>query len=276
MRSIRLVAIALAGLLAGCAGLLPQESLDQGQGNPVLWQQHRQQVAQIDGWQISGKVGIRAPQSSGSGTLFWLQRGDYFDIRLSGPLGRGAARLTGHPGDTVLEVANQGRYQSTPGPCWKRNWAGACRFPICSGGCAACRPRTARPAQPQQQQPAWAAAAGRLADRLPRLHRAKRLRTAQRLKLQGHNLQSHPGHQGLATPPPRSMSSMQHATLILPAPAKLNLFLHITGRRADGYHELQTLFQFLDHGDKLGFLPCARTAKSTCTPRSTACRTTAT
>ncbi len=49
------------------------------------------------------------------------------------------------------------------------------------------------------------------------------------------------------------MSSMQHATLTLPAPAKLNLFLHITGRRADGYHELQTLFQFLDHGDELGF-----------------------
>ncbi|WP_313465091.1 4-(cytidine 5'-diphospho)-2-C-methyl-D-erythritol kinase [Pseudomonas nitroreducens] len=41
--------------------------------------------------------------------------------------------------------------------------------------------------------------------------------------------------------------------LTLPAPAKLNLFLHITGRRADGYHELQTLFQFLDHGDELQF-----------------------
>ncbi|HEX6549495.1 MAG TPA: 4-(cytidine 5'-diphospho)-2-C-methyl-D-erythritol kinase, partial [Gammaproteobacteria bacterium] len=38
-----------------------------------------------------------------------------------------------------------------------------------------------------------------------------------------------------------------------PAPAKLNLFLHITGRRADGYHTLQTLFQFLDHGDLLDF-----------------------
>ncbi|MFM2319066.1 MAG: 4-(cytidine 5-diphospho)-2-C-methyl-D-erythritol kinase [Pseudomonadota bacterium] len=37
--------------------------------------------------------------------------------------------------------------------------------------------------------------------------------------------------------------------LILPAPAKLNLFLHITGRRADGYHLLQTLFQFLDYSD---------------------------
>jgi 4-diphosphocytidyl-2-C-methyl-D-erythritol kinase len=43
------------------------------------------------------------------------------------------------------------------------------------------------------------------------------------------------------------------AQLTLPAPAKLNLMLHILGRRADGYHELQTLFQFLDHGDQLGF-----------------------
>ncbi|MDB6142834.1 MAG: ipk [Pseudomonas sp.] len=41
--------------------------------------------------------------------------------------------------------------------------------------------------------------------------------------------------------------------LTLPAPAKLNLMLHILGRRADGYHELQTLFQFLDYGDELSF-----------------------
>ncbi|MDD1978267.1 MULTISPECIES: 4-(cytidine 5'-diphospho)-2-C-methyl-D-erythritol kinase [Pseudomonas] len=41
--------------------------------------------------------------------------------------------------------------------------------------------------------------------------------------------------------------------LTLPAPAKLNLMLHILGRRPDGYHELQTLFQFLDHADELQF-----------------------
>jgi len=40
---------------------------------------------------------------------------------------------------------------------------------------------------------------------------------------------------------------------IWPAPAKLNLFLRIIGRRADGYHDLQTLFQILDWGDELSF-----------------------
>jgi 4-diphosphocytidyl-2-C-methyl-D-erythritol kinase len=40
---------------------------------------------------------------------------------------------------------------------------------------------------------------------------------------------------------------------IWPAPAKLNLFLHVVGRRADGYHLLQTVFQFLDYGDELEF-----------------------
>ena len=38
-----------------------------------------------------------------------------------------------------------------------------------------------------------------------------------------------------------------------PAPAKLNLFLHVNGRRADGYHLLQTVFQLVDHGDTLHF-----------------------
>ncbi|MEK7321981.1 MAG: 4-(cytidine 5'-diphospho)-2-C-methyl-D-erythritol kinase [Pseudomonadota bacterium] len=45
-----------------------------------------------------------------------------------------------------------------------------------------------------------------------------------------------------ATPPTRRW----------PAPAKLNLFLHIVGRRPDGYHVLQTVFQFLDVGDVIG------------------------
>ena len=40
----------------------------------------------------------------------------------------------------------------------------------------------------------------------------------------------------------------------VPSPAKLNLFLHITGRRDDGYHELQTIFQLIDLNDWLEFI----------------------
>jgi 4-diphosphocytidyl-2-C-methyl-D-erythritol kinase len=43
--------------------------------------------------------------------------------------------------------------------------------------------------------------------------------------------------------------------LILPAPAKLNRFLHINSQRLDGYHDLQTIFQFIDYGDTLTFIP---------------------
>lgn len=43
--------------------------------------------------------------------------------------------------------------------------------------------------------------------------------------------------------------------LTLLSPAKLNLFLHITGRRDNGYHELQTVFQLLDYGDDIHIAP---------------------
>ena len=45
------------------------------------------------------------------------------------------------------------------------------------------------------------------------------------------------------------------SALSILSPAKLNLFLHITGRRSDGYHELQTLFQLLDWGDHIVLTP---------------------
>jgi 4-diphosphocytidyl-2-C-methyl-D-erythritol kinase len=42
-----------------------------------------------------------------------------------------------------------------------------------------------------------------------------------------------------------------------PAPAKLNLFLHVLGKRADGYHELQTVFRLIDLADRVGIAPRA-------------------
>ena len=105
------IAFSFIALLAGCSSFGSRESVE-GHGNPAQWREHKQQLTGLDGWQINGKIGIRSPKDSGSGTLFWLQRQDYYDIRLSGPLGRGAARLTGRPGKVSLEVANQGRFDA--------------------------------------------------------------------------------------------------------------------------------------------------------------------
>ena len=52
---------------------------------------------------------------------------------------------------------------------------------------------------------------------------------------------------------PQKRPRADSAELSLPAPAKLNLMLHIVGRRADGYHLLETVFQFLDYADTLHF-----------------------
>ncbi len=46
---------------------------------------------------------------------------------------------------------------------------------------------------------------------------------------------------------------MNAVAQVYPAPAKLNLFLHVVGRRADGYHLLQTAFRFIDYADDLSF-----------------------
>jgi outer membrane lipoprotein LolB len=83
------IVFSFIALLAGCAGLTSREAVE-GKGDPAQWRQHKEQLTTLDGWQINGKVGIRAPKDSGSGTLFWLQRQD----------------------GVSLEVANQGRYEA--------------------------------------------------------------------------------------------------------------------------------------------------------------------
>ncbi len=50
------------------------------------------------------------------------------------------------------------------------------------------------------------------------------------------------------------MNNYLDKTFTFPAPAKLNLFLHVVGQRADGYHELETLFQFLDYCDTIDII----------------------
>jgi len=99
-----LTALVLALLLSGCSLLRPSTP---PAGEPLSWQAQQEKNQKLSDWEISGKIGVRSPKESGSGSLFWQQRENWFDIRLAGPLGRGAARLVGNPQNAKLEAANQ-------------------------------------------------------------------------------------------------------------------------------------------------------------------------
>ena len=94
MRFFNFIALGILLTLSGCSYFSSQEQLS-GSGQPSAWQAHKQQLTPIDAWQINGKLGIRSAKDSGSAVLFWLQRQDYFDIHLSGPLGQGSTRQIG-------------------------------------------------------------------------------------------------------------------------------------------------------------------------------------
>ena len=102
----RILLACLLLTLTACSSLHQRETLELG-GDEAAWKTHRSTVEPIDSWILQGKLGIRSPQESGSGTLFWLQRQQYYDIRLSGPLGRGATRIQGDRQQTTLEIAGR-------------------------------------------------------------------------------------------------------------------------------------------------------------------------
>lgn len=64
-------------------------------------------------WQLSGKIGLRAPQLAESAYINWQQCGDQFAIRISGPLGQTVARVDGHSDHLTLQF--EGREPMTTG-----------------------------------------------------------------------------------------------------------------------------------------------------------------
>lgn len=112
MRFVHFLIASLLLSLSGCSQLGTQEQLS-GSGQASAWQLHKQQITPLDAWQINGKIGIRSEKESGSAVVFWLQRQDYFDIRLTGPLGQGSTRLIGRQGVVSLDIANRGSFQAT-------------------------------------------------------------------------------------------------------------------------------------------------------------------
>ena len=67
----------------------------------------------IQQWSVRGKIGLRNETQAHSAYLNWNQCGDDFDIRLSGPLGQGAAHLVGNAEQVHLATSNQQHYSAS-------------------------------------------------------------------------------------------------------------------------------------------------------------------
>jgi outer membrane lipoprotein LolB len=60
------------------------------------WEQHVQQLQQLDHWLLDGKLGYRDSHDGGSAWLSWRQQQDNFEVKLNGPFGAGATRIVGN------------------------------------------------------------------------------------------------------------------------------------------------------------------------------------
>lgn len=101
MMSRRVLAgsLCLTLLLAGCARQ-PLKPIDS-------WEAHQKRIVAVENWRISGKLGARFPENSGSARLRWLQQGQHYRIDLSGPFGQGQTRITGTPNSASLRQSGE-------------------------------------------------------------------------------------------------------------------------------------------------------------------------
>lgn len=99
MTRLAITLLGLAVLLGGCARQ-PLQPVDS-------WEEHRNQIAVLDNWQINGKLGARMPNDSGSARLRWEQAPEQYRIDLSGPFGQGRMIITGEPGLVRLRQSGE-------------------------------------------------------------------------------------------------------------------------------------------------------------------------
>lgn len=87
-----LVVVIVTLIIAGCASVAPKGPAVEG-GAQIKWRQHHAQVARLDQWEISGRIGVRTANTGGSANLRWKFDKDIDQIDLFGPFGGGRIRL---------------------------------------------------------------------------------------------------------------------------------------------------------------------------------------
>ncbi len=104
-RGAKLLLGCFALLLAACSSQKPEPSAPAPAEQPSAEQPS---VEQLQRWTIKGKIGVRAPEDSGSANLTWEQQNSpSYRIHLSGPLGAGATVISGSPAGVSLQRGDE-------------------------------------------------------------------------------------------------------------------------------------------------------------------------
>lgn len=96
---MRRVALALiVAVLSGCASTGVQDL-------PEItdWEMRRDVLGALEQWELVGRIGIRTPEDSSSGSLSWRQQGTGFRAEIDGPLGIGGVQMAGDPSAVTLK-----------------------------------------------------------------------------------------------------------------------------------------------------------------------------
>lgn len=94
-------------LLTACAALREPAP---GQTPEQMWRQRQQALGALRNWSITGRIALRAEQQAWHASLHWQQRGDYYQIRIRGPLGFGVMELSGGPEGVVMRTSDHRRF----------------------------------------------------------------------------------------------------------------------------------------------------------------------
>lgn len=105
---IRLFGLAAAVLLLDSCAVTPQRV--PGINPEQAWAARQQRLAQVQGWNLSGRIVLFTQDSAWTATVTWRQRPGEYDLRLSGPLGQGTAELHGGRDGAVMRTSDGGIY----------------------------------------------------------------------------------------------------------------------------------------------------------------------
>jgi outer membrane lipoprotein LolB len=92
----------VAVAVAACATVSP--SVPEGSFRDALWDAHRQQVAAIGPWRLAGRVAVSNATESWQANVYWWQSAERFDVKLIGPFGQGAVRITSGATGVQMEL----------------------------------------------------------------------------------------------------------------------------------------------------------------------------